>query len=133
MPGEAPGRIYVVKSIGGNATSVPPLSLNGSTPSAQQATAEVNAMVNSLQNEFNLDNSGSLSPLWNTLFWSLIAMAAIVVLHMVLRAIAVGRKAKIPEFLHWPRMELILLTMLVPIIAASAACEWIKCLEALFS
>lgn len=80
-------------------------------------------LVNSLQEKFEIatTDDGDLQPLWNTLFWISIIFACVLVLHVLLRALVVWRRMKMPTILAWPRLELTALTCFLPIIVAGAA------------
>ena len=65
----------------------------------------------------------SMQPLWNTLFWVSIALLAVVVFHVLLRALVIWRRMRMPAILHYPRLELIVLLTFLPVVAASAARE----------
>jgi hypothetical protein len=81
----------------------------------------VGAMVLAMQAKFDVQERGDLGTLWNALFWCACLAGAALVLHVALRALVVWRGARMPGFLEYPAVELLLLSALVPIVAAAAA------------
>jgi len=70
-------------------------------------------------------DSRRLDTLWNVLFWSAIAVAAIGVLHaaLYLFLVKVKKTQELPKMLHFPRLELIVFMIVLPMIcAAGSAC-----------
>ena len=70
-------------------------------------------------------DSRRLDTLWNVLFWSAIAVAAVGVLHaaLVLFLVKVKKTQELPKMLHFPRLELIVFMIVLPMIcAAGSAC-----------
>ena len=70
-------------------------------------------------------DSMRLDTLWNVLFWSAIAVAAVGMLHaaIVLLLVKVKKVVELPKMLHFPRLELIVFMVVLPMIcAAGSAC-----------
>jgi len=122
------GRVFVVQRVTGSedsttdAAPAPAPSSNETAEALPPVTAdEVSQIVDALDNAFNLDQGANLGPLWNAMFWSFIALAAVVVLHAILRGITMWRGMKVMEFLRWPHMEVLVLSVIIPIIAAGGS------------
>lgn len=62
-----------------------------------------------------------LTVLWNVLFWSAIAIAATLALHVAVLGLLRWRKKPVPKMLHLPRLELLVFMMVLPMIAAAGA------------
>lgn len=66
-------------------------------------------------------DSRRLKALWDVLFWTAIAVAATLVLHLGVLGILYWAKKPVPKMLHLPRMELLVFMMTLPMIAAAGA------------
>lgn len=61
--------------------------------------------------------------LWNTLFWVAVALACLLAVHILARVVVMWRRWRMPQLLEWPRPELLLLWVTLPIIAGQGASE----------
>lgn len=66
-------------------------------------------------------DSRRLKALWDVLFWTAIAVAATLVLHLGVLGLLYWAKKPVPKMLHLPRMELLVFMMTLPMIAAAGA------------
>jgi hypothetical protein len=68
------------------------------------------------------DSINHLDVLWNVLFWSAILLSGVAVVHLaILGVIRMLKFSHTPKMLHFPRVELLTFTMIVPMIAAAGA------------
>lgn len=103
-------------------SSASPSSEESLETTAQKIGDDIDEVINQLQAAVGISSTNSNSgPLWDILFWSGIILASVMVLHVVLRALILWRKVKMPGVLAWPRMELSCLMALLPLVVATAA------------
>ena len=67
------------------------------------------------------DDSWRLNSLWDVLFWTAVALAATLVLHVGVLLILRKAKKPVPKMLHLPRLELLVFMMTLPMVAAAGA------------
>ncbi|PRW60571.1 rhamnose-binding lectin-like [Chlorella sorokiniana] len=82
---------------------------------------KLEALVTALGSMLTVTSGSSLQSLWNSLFWIAVALAAVLALHVGIRALIIWRRWPMPLFFEWPRPELLLMWAVLPIIAAQGS------------
>jgi hypothetical protein len=111
------GQLFVLGVAGSPAAAA---AAAAGAPPADLAPA-VGLMVLAMQAKFDVQEQGDLGTLWNALFWCACLAAAVLVIHVLLRALVVARRARMPGFLEYPSIELLVLSVLLPLTVAAAA------------
>jgi len=65
--------------------------------------------------------SEQLEGLWQSLFWTAIGLAAVLVVHILLRLVIKWREIPVPGSLYWPSLELTIIASFLTIIVAAAS------------
>ncbi|PRW60718.1 hypothetical protein C2E21_0718 [Chlorella sorokiniana] len=82
---------------------------------------KLEALVTALGSMLTVTSGSTLQSLWNSLFWIAVALAAVLALHVGIRALIIWRRWPMPLFFEWPRPELLLMWAVLPIIAAQGS------------
>ena len=97
--------------------------LNATDASAETVGASALSRIRTIQavGEGPGADSRRLKALWDVLFWTAIAIAATLVLHLGVLGLLYWAKKPVPKMLHLPRLELLVFMMTLPMIAAAGA------------
>ena len=115
-------QLYILSNVTPNASGTPPQPQSSQESIASDIGEQVEDLVNQLQEVLGITSEGqSTDPLWNTLFWTAIILAGVVILHIALRLLVVWRKIPMPGVLAWPRMELACVQAVLPLVIAAGA------------
>lgn len=96
---------------------------NGTEQSEEQVGASALSRIRTIQALAATPDADHrrLDSLWSVLFWSAVAIAAVLMVHLVVLGLLRWGKKAIPKMLHLPRLELLVFMMTLPMIAAAGA------------
>jgi hypothetical protein len=113
--------VFVVCSLGVQVQTSATNALGAATLVTVDVAKQIAAAAAVLQKALLPKASGGLQPLWNTLTWTAVAFLGVFGLHVILRLLLVWRGRRMWDLLAYPKLEILLAKILLPIVAAGAA------------